>query len=202
MAKGSWFSYKKPTPKYESNEQLFVGLQKLETAAIVLLQTKALATVQQLVKGYGLSSVEAEDILNRSTVIFLQKIEDGSYLFQGHAPSTYLIEIAKRLALMATRTQKKSAEPLDNYEHLHDETWETEQKQREAAEMTRQLLTQLGEPCQQVVRLHHIDGYSDEEVIQGKMTRYTTADSLKMKRSDCMKKLIQLGAQWRTLINT
>jgi DNA-directed RNA polymerase specialized sigma24 family protein len=103
---------------------------------------------------------------------------------------------------MATRTQKKSAEPLDNYEHLHDETWETEQKQREAAEMTRQLLTQLGEPCQQVVRLHHIDGYSDEEVIQGKMTRYTTADSLKMKRSDCMKKLIQLGAQWRTLINT
>ena len=202
MVKGSWFSSKKPTPKYESNEQLFVGLQKLETAAIVLLQTKALPTVQQLVKGFGLSSVEAEDILNRSTVIFLQKIEDGSYLFQGHAPSTYLIEIAKRLALMATRSQKKSAEPLDNYEHLYDETWETEQKQREAAEMTRQLLAQLGDPCQQVVRLHHIDGYSDEEVIQGKMTRYTTTDSLKIKRSDCMKKLIQLGAQWKTLINT
>jgi hypothetical protein len=66
----------------------------------------------------------------------------------------------------------------------------------------RQLLGNLGQPCEQVVRLHHIEGYSDEEVVNQKMTKYSTTDSLKMKRSDCMKKLIQLAQQWKTSNNT
>lgn len=201
MNTSAWFSLKKPPKQYDDHERLFLGLQNMENAAILYLQTKAMPSVQRLVRDYGIHGNPAEDILNRSTVIFLQKIEEGSYQFKGHAPSTYLIEIAKRLALMATRTQKKSDEPLDKYDHLQDEFWETEQKQREAAELTQRLLGQLGDPCQQVIRLHHIDGYSDEEVIQRKLTRYSTTDSLKMKRSDCMKNLIQLAQKWKTLIN-
>jgi hypothetical protein len=54
----------------------------------------------------------------------------------------------------------------------------------------------MGEPCTSVIRLHHIDGYPDEEVVRQGWTRYTTTDSLKIKRSDCMKKLIQIARQW------
>lgn len=198
---GSWFAPNKPAQQYDGNEKLFLGLQNLETAAILMLQTKTLPTVRQVVKAYGLPNVEAEDILNRSTNIFLQKIADGTYVFQGHAPSTYLIEIAKRVALMATRAHKKTNEPLEHHHDLQDGSWEEEQSRREAAELTRQLLAQLGEPCQTVIRLHHIDGFSDEEVIRNKWTQYSTADSLKMKRSDCMKKLIQSAQKWKMLIN-
>jgi DNA-directed RNA polymerase specialized sigma24 family protein len=67
----------------------------------------------------------------------------------------------------------------------------------EATETIRHLLGQMGEPCAQVIRLHHIEGYSDEEVVKQKMTGYTTTDSLKMKRSNCMKKLIQLAQKWK-----
>lgn len=123
-------------------------------------------------------------------------------MFQGHAPSTYLIEIAKRLTLTATRFQKKASEPLDQYQYLQDEAWQQTQAQEEAAEMTSQLLTQLGEPCQSVIRLHFIDGYSDEEVVRHRLTRYTSVGSLKIKRSDCMKKLIQLAQKWKKLINS
>ena len=41
-----------------------------------------------------------------------------------------------------------------------------------------------------------IEGYPDEEVVRQGWTRYTTTDSLKIKRSDCMKKLIQIAQQW------
>lgn len=196
-----WFSSQKPCKRYVDNETLFRGLQQLEDAAIVCIQVKCLPAVRQIARGYGLLNEAAEDILNKSTVILLRKIEEGAYQFQGHATSTYLIEIAKRTALMATRWKSRETESLDDHHHLHDESWEAEKKQQEAAELIRQLLGQLGEPCNEVVRFHHIDGFSDEEVVAQKMTRYTTTNSLKMKRSDCMKVLIQMAQQWKTSIN-
>ena len=47
-----------------------------------------------------------------------------------------------------------------------------------------------------------VDGYSDEEVVNQGLTKYSTPDSLKMKRSDCMKKLVQLAQQWKISNNT
>jgi hypothetical protein len=45
-----------------------------------------------------------------------------------------------------------------------------------------------------VIRLKYIDGISDEEAVQDKLTAYSTADSLRKKRSDCMKKLKDITA--------
>ncbi|MBL7781982.1 MAG: sigma-70 family RNA polymerase sigma factor [Saprospiraceae bacterium] len=150
---------------------------------------------------YNLPSDAAEDVLNQSTLIFLRKIEDGSYQFQGHAPSTYLVEIIRRVALMQTRTQKKSHETIDNHHDLYDPDVAAAQRQQESADLVRQFLGQMGDPCETVIRLHHIDGYSDEEVVRQAWTRYTTIDSLKIKRSDCMKKLIQIAQKWRSTNN-
>ena len=198
----AWFSAPNPCKSFDTHERLFDGLRRLDNKAILCVQTKAINSVRKFVHQYRLPSEQADDILNQSTLIFLRKIEDGSYQFQDHAPSTYLIEIARRVALMATRSQKNAPETLENHHHLADPDVETGNKRSESAELVRQLLDQLGQPCEQIVRLHHIDGYSDEEVVNQKMTRYSTTDSLKMKRSDCMKKLIQLAQQWKTTNNT
>lgn len=197
-----WFSTPSPCKSFDTNERLFNGLRRLDNSAILCVQTKALNAVRKFVRQYRLPAEQVDDILNQSTLIFLRKIEDGSYQFQNHAPSTYLIEIARRVALMATRSQKKSPETLENHPYLPDPDVETEGKRSEATELVRQLLGQLGQPCEQVIRLHHIEGYSDEEVVNQQLTRYSTTDSLKMKRSDCMKKLIQLAQQWKTSNNT
>lgn len=193
-----WFSPPSPCKQFETHERLFEGLKNLENAAILCLQTKALNSVRKFVQQYGLPSEQTDDILNQSTLVFLRKIEEGSYQFQNHAPSTYLIEIARRMALMATRSQKKAPDALENHHHLSDPDIALNDQRNEATELVRRLLGQLGQPCEQVVRLHHIEGFSDVEVVQQKMTPYTTTDSLKMKRSDCMKKLIQLAQQWKT----
>lgn len=197
-----WFSPPGPCKLYETNERLFNGLQRLDNAAILCVQTKALNSVRKFVGQYRLPLQQADDILNQSTLIFLKKIEDGTYQFQNHAPSTYLIEIARRVALMATRSQKNAPETLENQHHLPDPAFEKDDKSHEATELVRQLLGHLGQPCEQVVRLHHIEGYSDEEVVSQQLTQYSTVNSLKMKRSDCMKKLIQLAQQWKTTNNT
>ncbi len=197
-----WFSPPNPCQQFDTHERLFEGLRRLENAAILCVQTKALNSVKKFVRQYGLPAEQADDILNQSTLIFLRKIEDGSYQFQNYAPSTYLIEIARRVALMATRSQKNAPQTLENHHHLlPDPDVETASQRSETTELVRQLLGQLGSPCDQVIKLHHIDGYSDEEVVNQKLTKYSTTDSLKMKRSDCMKKLIQLAQQWKTSNN-
>jgi len=196
-----WLSPSNPCKKFDDNESLFLALKSLNNTAIVCVQNKAMASARKFARQYGLPPECDEEILNQSTLIFLKKIDDGSYVFQGHAPSSFLVEIIKKVALSMTRTQKKTHEPLENHADLHDPDVEAHYRQRESADLVRQFLGQMGEPCESVIRLHHIEGYSDEEVVRQGWTRYSTTDSLKIKRSDCMKKLIQIAQKWKITDN-
>ncbi len=193
-----WISSGDPYKRFSTNQLLFEGLRDLDNAAILFLQEKSLAMVRKIVSGFRLPDEKAEEILNTSTLIFLQKIGSGAYVFQGHAPSTYFFEIVKRQAHMATRTRKGTLIPLDEVAEAADPDAEMMADHQEASETVTLLLDKLGDPCKTVVRLHHVDGYSDEEVIDQQLTRYSTVNSLKMKRSDCMKKLVTLAQQWKT----
>ncbi len=197
-----WLAPSNPCRQFDSNERLFQALKNLNNTAILCVQTRAMPSARKFAQQYGLPPDSAEEVLNQSTLIFLRKIQDGSYQFQGYAPSTYLVEIMRRVALMMTRTQRKQHETLENLHDLHDPDVEASHRQRESADLVRQFLGQMGEPCEAVIRLHHIEGYSDEEVVRQGWTRYTTTDSLKIKRSDCMKKLIQIAQRWRNTNNT
>lgn len=196
-----WLAPPNPCRQFGDNERLFEALKNLDNAAILCVQAKALPMARKFTSDHGLPSDTAEEVVNESTLIFLRKIEDGSYQFQGHAPSTYLVEIIRRVALMKTRSRKKPHETIDNHHDLHDQDMEAAQRRQESAELVRQFLGQMGDPCETVIRLHHIDGYTDDEVVRQGWTRYTTTDSLKTKRSDCMKKLIQIAQKWRSTNN-
>ncbi len=202
MRGSEWFTSGSPCKRFETHELLFEGLRKLDNAAILCLQVRAMPLVKKTVAGYGLPAEKADEIVNSATLVFLQKIESGAYQFQGHAPMTYFIEIARRQALMATRSLKKTAQSLDDLLETADPDYADLLLRQDAAEAVRILLEKLGQPCADVIRLHHIDGYSDEEVVSQGYVKYSTPDSLKMKRSDCMKKLVQLAKEWKTSINT
>jgi RNA polymerase sigma factor (sigma-70 family) len=197
-----WLPPSNPCRQFDDNERLFQALKNLNNSAILCVQAKAMPSVRKFVHQYGLSTDHADEVLNQSTLIFLRKIEDNSYQFQGYAPSSFLIEIARRIALNLTRTKKKHYETLDNHTDIADQDFETNTRRSESTDLVRQFLGQMGEPCEAVIRLHHIEGYTDEEVVRHGWTRYTTTDSLKIKRSDCMKKLIQLAQQWKIINNT
>lgn len=193
-----WLLPQNPCKRFSTPELLFQGLVQLDNQAILCVQSKALNSARKFAKQYQLPDSEVDDILNQSTLIFLRKIKEGSYVFQGHSPSSYLVEVIKRVSMTSARKISHNTESIENQYHLEDPDQETNQKRLEAAELVGGLLQHLGEPCEQVIRIYHIDGYSDEEAVQQGLTRYTTIDSLKMKRSDCMKKLIQLAQAWKT----
>ncbi|MFN4081755.1 MAG: RNA polymerase sigma factor [Saprospiraceae bacterium] len=175
----------------------------MDNLAIAHLQSRSLGVVRKTVQTFGIPESQAEEILNASTLIFLRKIECGAYQFQGYSPTGYLIEIAKRLcreALRQRQTHIRSHAP-DTLPDAPDPDAVRLERQNEAAETLRILLQKMGPPCADVIRLHHIDGYSDEEVITQKLTPYATPDSLKMKRSNCMKKLSQMARQWKNSSN-
>ena len=197
----AWLSSRRPSKKFENHQQLYEGLVAMDNQAILFLQTKASPMVSKIGGKMGLGREQTEDILNQSTLIFLQKIEEGTYEFKGHAPTTYLVEVAKRLAMASVRRKKPQNESLEDYHVPHLREYEALERQRDSAALVTRFLNQLGQACEQVVRLHHIEGYSDEEVIKGKMTSYSTVNSLKMKRSACMKKLIEIATKWKTSIN-
>ncbi len=198
MRIGGWLFADNQYRHFKDNGRFFMGLKALDHQAVLYLQVQALPMIRKIVAGYGLPAEQAEDVLNDATLIFLQKIESGVYQFEGNTPTTYCIEIAKRLALMATRRHKRRSEPLESLPETSDPDAEALLHRRELGEMVQLLLGQLGQPCDNVVKLYHIDGYSDEEVVRNQWTNYKTADSLKMKRSDCMKKLVQLAKVWKT----
>lgn len=197
-----WFSNDSARTRFATHATLFEGLKNEDNAAILYAQLKAMPMVKKLIKEYGLPTEQLDEVLNQSTLILLRKISDGSYQFQNYAPTTYLVEIARRVALMATRSLKKNTQPLDNLPETKDPDFELLLRHKEAAEMVNLLLGKIGEPCNQVIRLHHIDGLSDEEVVHQQLTKYLSPDSLKNKRSDCMKKLVQIAQQWKNSKNT
>lgn len=189
-----WFSRGQPSKHFDSNEALFEGLKNADNAAILYAQLKVLPSVKKIVKGYGLPAEQVDEVLNESTLTLLRKISDGSYQFQNHAPTTYLIEIARRVALMATRTHgKRATESLENHYEISDDDTQAQIARQEAAEQVAHLLGKIGSPCDTIIRLKYIDGYTDEEIVKQQLTKYSTVDSLKVKRSDCMKKLTQLA---------
>jgi DNA-directed RNA polymerase specialized sigma24 family protein len=193
-----WFTSLNVCKKYADNEQLFRGLAALDSKAIMCLQMKALPAIQKAVKSLGLPREQAEELVNDSTLVFLQKIESGAYVFQGYAPTTYLIEVAKRMAYAKTRRRRPANEALEAQYDLGKEEWNALEKQQALADLVRQFLGRLSEECARVIRLHHLEGYRDEEVIEQGMTPYSTINSLKVKRSTCMKKLIVIAQAWKS----
>lgn len=183
-----------PCNGFPTNEALFKGLQRLEQAAIQCATMKSQASVQKITKQLGLAADLADDILSESLVIFLDKIQRGEYQFQGHAPTSFLIEIARRVAQNYTRTNKGRRMDMldDRHNDLRDDSVDNYFEKKDQIELVEQLLVKLGKPCSDLIQLKYLDGFKDEEIIAQKMTSYTSVESLKVSRSQCMKKLRQM----------
>lgn len=190
-----------PCRRFSDDEQLVDALRQWDAEAIACLQMRCSRSVQQIVRRCGLSDEVIEEILNSATMVFLQKIAGGAYTYQGIAPEVYLAEIARRQSLATARKRGVRYAALDDAAEPADPEAELWARRNEAAETVRLLFHQLGMPCAEVIRLYHIEGYADEEVIRLGMTSYSTIASLKVKRSDCMKKLVQLALQWKNSTN-
>ena len=184
--------------KYASNILLFKALEAQEDAAIRCIQTKVAGFVVKTPMFIDLLEEEKEELINDATMLLLQKIQSGEYVFQGHDPATYAIEVTKRMLPNLLRKQKKNGNvDIELVHHLPDTEVMTYFEHKELEEEMALHLSKLGSNCQHLIRLKYFEAWKDEEIIQQKLTQYTTVGTLKVKRSECMKKLasVVMGAK-------
>lgn len=184
-----------PCKKYPDQKSLYDGLKRHESEAIQCIVWQSKDMVVNLVKQAGLSIDMAEDIMSESLMIFLSKIQNEEYQFLGFKPKTYLIEIARKVVSNYTRTKKgkRDAALTEREFAILDESVEDYFEKKEQFELVEKMLEKLGSPCREIIWMRYIDGLKDEEIITKGLTKYTTIESLKVKRSECMKKLREIS---------
>lgn len=178
--------------QYPDNQALFAALEREAPDAIRCLSARVSGTIYNIGKSYRLSDEDIEELICDCLTICLQKIKEGKYVFLGYDPATFVVEIAKNRAQNFRRSaDRHNTEALqeneDRYEAEDDFASGTE------TEILEKLLAQLDPNCAKLIRLKYLDERRDKEVIELKLTQYTTVDALKNHRSKCFKKLVEIG---------
>ena len=149
-------------------------------------------------KGFNLTDEDIEELQCDCILLFKTKIQSGQYVFQGHNPASYAIEIAKkRVRFLARQAQKRSTQSLDTGFDQADEADDFPGSQAQMEILTA-LLQKMGDNCQRLIQLKYLEEIRDKEVIEKSLTQYTTVDALKNHRAKCMKKLVELAAETKS----
>lgn len=178
--------------KYPDHGSLFGGLKQEEAAAIRCLSARVSGSIFSIGKGYSLTDDDIEELICDCITICLQKIREGQYVFQGHSPATFVIEIAKNRARNFRRSATRHH--TSDLETIGEHPGEADFGSLAETELLEQLLFKLEKNCQNLIRLKYLEERRDKEVIEEKLTQYTTVDALKNHRSKCLKKLVEIGA--------
>jgi len=188
-------SSNKTCHQYPHAQALVAALQREEGAAIRCLSSKISGSIYQIGKSFRLMDDDIEELHCDCIMIFMDKIRTGKYEYTGNEPATYVIEIAKRRVYHYTRKASQSAtNDLDpRFDRVDEPEWDT----LEQLEMLQRLLAQLNENCQKLIRIKYLEERKDKDVIELKLTQYSTVNALKNHRALCMKKLVELAAQFR-----
>ncbi len=178
--------------QYPDHGALFAGCGREEAAAIKCLSARVSGSIFKIGKANRLTDDDIEELICDCITICLQKISTGKYTFQGYSPATFVIEIAKNRA----RNFRRNAQRHDtaDLENIGEQAEAPEFGSLAETELLERLLAQLGTNCQTLIRLKYLEERRDKDVIEEKLTQYTTVDALKNHRSKCMKQLVKIGA--------
>jgi DNA-directed RNA polymerase specialized sigma24 family protein len=186
--------------RFDDPVQLLEALRQGNSGAIIFSQNKAIPSTRKLLKQYRLPEHLLPEVLNDASVIFIKKLREPEFSLHSAKPLTYFIEIIKKVVSNETRKRQIGRhEPIENQYDLSDSSIEDYHARKETIELLNSLLSGAGASCEQVIRLKYLDGFSDEEAIQKRLTSYSTVESLRQKRSDCMKKLKERVASQKNI---
>ncbi len=187
--------------QFSKLDTLLTALAAGDSKAILYLQDKATGLVKNILLNRGLPDHLLYEVLNDSTVVFIKKVREPGFILNDTQPITFFLGIAKYVISNKTRTRQFSGNTtLDDQHHLSDHSVEQYYAQKEQREVLSHLFTKIGEPCSSIIQLKYLEGLSDKEIVQGKLTIYKSEESLRVKRSDCMKNLRTLAQASKKII--
>jgi hypothetical protein len=169
----------------------FEALQREEPAAIRHLGGRATKSILAIGKNHQLSFPETEELLGDAVAIFIQKTREGLYAFLGNDPTTYVIECAKKLAMTRARSHARKPEQALP-EHFERADGDFFYATFENTQLVDSALTELGEPCSDIIRWYYLEEMADREIIEQGKSTFKNESSLRTRRSQCLKVLSKL----------
>ncbi len=185
--------------KFTTQEELIEGLRLEDSRAIQCILNQVEKACMKMIKQIGLSNDKFPDILHDGLLLFIKKIQNRIYDPSQSSPNSYLIGICKYLALNASRSKKEiTTLDLEERYQLISEEASDYSGVFERYKLLERLLAEMGSPCNELIRIKYIDGYPDEEQIKLKLTKYSSHESLRVSRSQCMKKLSLMATKYKS----
>ncbi|MCB0522476.1 MAG: sigma-70 family RNA polymerase sigma factor [Lewinellaceae bacterium] len=177
------------------NQPFFDALGRAEPAAIRLLSQKISYGVNRAASNAGLPPEDAEELVNDAIVITITNIKEGKFQFMEFSSATYAAGVARKLVANQIRTKKPPSKELDNLPVASDLDPESYLKDKERQSIVGQLLAKLGDTCQQLLKMKYFTHLRDQEIIDRQLAAFTSINSLKSKRSQCLKQLAGIAAE-------
>ncbi len=165
------------------------SLGRVEPTAVKLLAEKIKYEVKRTTRAAGLSSEDAEELLNDAVVITISNIKKGKFPFSDYSPVAYAKGVLRKLIANRIRSKKPRQEELETVNLVSDFSPEKYMQDKERQSIVRKLLERLGEKCRQLITLKYFKHLRDAEVVEQSITPYSSVGSLKSKRSQCLKEL-------------
>ena len=133
------------------------------------------------------SDEEAVDIFQYSIISFYENVVDGAIEEMNDAGiKTYLYSIGKNKLLADTRRKAK----ISYQEELEDVEVEVLNPNEEADDRRRfleRILTELGEPCSQILKLFYFNNLSNDEIAE--IMCYKNGNTVKNLKYKCLQRI-------------
>jgi len=178
---------------YRSEKELLDAFLGRQPAAENFIYTQGWLFTRRFVLQNSGSEEDAKDIMQDAGLVFYKRIKEGKYQkWEGASCFTYLNEISKRLWWNKLRKKARSPREVSINPGLGDAREDNpgDEREKEARyEVLDVALNQVGEPCQDIIKLGYYEKLSHKEI--AKIYGYTEGYA-KKKRHICLEKLMDI----------
>ncbi len=173
----------------EQDREIILGLGAGDRQALDKLYTIHYPSVLHMVTKNSGSNQEAEDLFQDAVLVLYDKAKSGDFELNCRL-NTYIYSVCRRLWLKQLKLKNRL--PSESYLEGHSlefvdldiqEHLETEAQ----FQKMKQALSQLGDPCQNILQDFYIRGMSMQQI--GEKYGYTNADNAKNQKYKCLQRL-------------
>jgi hypothetical protein len=178
---------------FYTKESLFNGLKARKSDACKALISKVEKPIAQIARNYGLSDYDIEDFIQYCVLEQMECILDGRYTYQGNWVSSFTVNdiAARRIHDYVRVLRGKTTVDLTEAEKVDFEAFKEDSDLQTACKT---IFLKLCKECQQLVMLTHRDNFSDEVILEAKLTKHTTLVALRKARSRCYEDFTSIAA--------
>jgi len=170
--------------KYTDDEFLLFGIKNQDNSAFQFLYKNYFGMIKELIRKNNGTTDDAKDIFQESIITVIEKLNDSPIILTSTF-KTYFYSMCRLKWLKKIREKKKfiKLNEFDNLE-IEDSIYDSD---KEIKIEKLDMLTQLGQKCQEILRLFYYQRKSFEEIAL--MLEYSNADNAKVQKYKCIEQL-------------